>query len=103
MNRPVLVAGAAGFIGSAVAEKLLADGVTVIGIDNLNDYYAPAMLEIALGHTAIQQFESMQPGDVEAALADTSALEAWVGFRPETSMAQGVAAFADWYRQFYGC
>ena len=35
----VLVTGAAGFIGSAVAERLLARGDTVIGIDNCNDYY----------------------------------------------------------------
>ena len=43
MNRPVLVTGAAGFIGSAVAERLLADGVSVIGLDNFNDYYDPAL------------------------------------------------------------
>ena len=35
----VLITGAAGFIGAAVSERLLADGETVIGIDNLNDYY----------------------------------------------------------------
>ena len=35
----ILVTGAAGFIGSAVAEKLAAQGNDVIGIDNLNDYY----------------------------------------------------------------
>ena len=36
---PVLVTGAAGFIGAAVAEALLARGAHVIGVDNLNDYY----------------------------------------------------------------
>ena len=41
MNLPVLVTGAAGFIGSAVAERLLSDGNMVVGIDNLNDYYDP--------------------------------------------------------------
>jgi len=36
---PVLITGVAGFIGSAVALELLAQGRTVVGIDNLNDYY----------------------------------------------------------------
>ena len=62
-----------------------------------------AALESALGREAIQHLEPMQPGDVEATAADTAALEAWVGFRPSTPMVEGVAAFADWYRQFYGC
>lgn len=41
----VLVTGAAGFIGAAVAEALLGRGDTVIGIDNLNDYYPVALKE----------------------------------------------------------
>ena len=60
-------------------------------------------LETSLGRKAIQHLQPMQPGDVEATAADTSALEAWVGFRPSTPMVEGVAAFASWYRQFYGC
>ncbi|GIV24059.1 MAG: SDR family NAD(P)-dependent oxidoreductase [Bacteroidia bacterium] len=39
----ILLTGAAGFIGSHVAHKLLAQGHEVIGLDNLNDYYAPAL------------------------------------------------------------
>nr|BCB22792.1 NAD-dependent epimerase/dehydratase family protein [Erysipelothrix tonsillarum] len=35
----VLVTGVAGFIGSSVARRLLSEGINVIGIDNLNDYY----------------------------------------------------------------
>jgi len=38
-NKPTLVTGSAGFIGSHVAHRLLDDGATVIGFDNLNDYY----------------------------------------------------------------
>ena len=43
-----LVTGAAGFIGSKVAELLLADGHTVVGIDNLNDYYDVRLKEYRL-------------------------------------------------------
>ena len=39
----VLVTGAAGFIGFHVAKRLLADGQQVVGLDNLNDYYDPAL------------------------------------------------------------
>jgi UDP-glucuronate 4-epimerase len=42
---PVLVTGAAGFIGHAVAHCLLDRGEAVIGIDNFNDYYDPALKE----------------------------------------------------------
>ena len=38
-DRPILVTGSAGFIGSRVAELLLAEGHAVVGVDNLNDYY----------------------------------------------------------------
>jgi len=43
--KPVLVTGAAGFIGSRVAALLLERGETVVGLDNLNDYYDPAIKE----------------------------------------------------------
>jgi len=44
----ILVTGAAGFIGNVVTQKLLARGDAVIGIDNLNDYYDPALKEARL-------------------------------------------------------
>ena len=59
-------------------------------------------LEKALGITAEKQLMPMQPGDVPATAADTSALEAWVGFKPNTSINDGVAHFVSWYRKFYG-
>jgi len=40
---PVLVTGVAGFIGAAVAARLLNDGQRVLGLDNLNSYYSPAL------------------------------------------------------------
>ena len=59
-------------------------------------------LEAALGITAQKRFLPMQPGDVPATAADTTALEAWTGFRPNTSVREGVARFVAWYREFYG-
>jgi UDP-glucuronate 4-epimerase len=48
MTVPIIVTGAAGFIGHAVAHRLLARGETVIGIDIVNDYYDPALKEARL-------------------------------------------------------
>lgn len=42
-ERPILVTGSAGFIGSHVVRRLLADGERVIGLDNHNDYYDPRL------------------------------------------------------------
>ena len=47
----VLITGAAGFIGSALALRLLDRGDEVIGIDNLNDYYDPSLKEARLART----------------------------------------------------
>jgi len=59
-------------------------------------------IESALGITATKEFLPMQPGDVPATAADTSALEAWTGFKPNTPVKEGVARFVAWYREFYG-
>ena len=48
MSGPILVTGCAGFIGMHCAERLLARGETVVGIDNLNAYYDPALKEARL-------------------------------------------------------
>jgi UDP-glucuronate 4-epimerase len=60
------------------------------------------VLEQALGRDAIRDLQPMQPGDVPATAADTSALEAWVGFRPTTPIEAGVEQFAAWYRGYFG-
>nr|BCB22691.1 NAD-dependent epimerase/dehydratase family protein [Erysipelothrix rhusiopathiae] len=49
----VLVTGVAGFIGSSVAKRLLNDGIDVIGIDNLNDYY-----DVNLKHDRLKDLEN---------------------------------------------
>jgi UDP-glucuronate 4-epimerase len=67
----VLVTGAAGFIGSYVAQRLLARGASVVGLDNLNDYYDPKLKEDRLArltpHAAFR-FERVD-------LADRPAME----------------------------
>lgn len=54
-------------------------------------------LEDALGKKAIKNFMDIQPGDVKATFADTSELEGLTGFKPNTSLTNGVKSFADWY------
>lgn len=74
MGSPILVTGAAGFIGMHTAERLLDRGETVIGVDNFNDYYDPrlkaaraARLEERLGFRMVR-----------ADIADSAAMKALV-------------------------
>lgn len=50
---------------------------------------------------AHKQLVPMQPGDVPVTYADTSALEADFGFKPSTSLREGLRRFAEWYKEFY--
>jgi UDP-glucuronate 4-epimerase len=59
------------------------------------------ILERELGKEALKELLPMQPGDVPATFADTSALERAVGFKPSTSLEEGVRWFVAWYREFY--
>ena len=43
----------------------------------------------------------MQPGDVEATEASTSALEDYINFKPKTPIKKGIKEFIGWYRNFY--
>ena len=58
-------------------------------------------LEAALGKEASKNYLPLQPGDVPATSAETIELESWVGFRPNTSVREGVRRFVDWYLSFY--
>ena len=58
-------------------------------------------LEQALGKEAQKNFLDMQPGDVMATASDTSRLNVWVGFAPNTAINEGVTKFVEWYRSFY--
>lgn len=66
---------------------------------NLLDYIAA--LERAFGKEAKLEMKPMQPGDVKATYADTSALQKAVGFAPSTPLDTGLARFADWFKQYY--
>ena len=50
---------------------------------------------------AHKQLVPMQPGDVPTTYADTAALERDFGFKPSTSLRDGLRAFAEWYSEFY--
>ena len=51
---------------------------------------------------AHKELVPMQPGDVPVTFADTSALERDFGFKPSTSLREGLRAFAQWYAAYYG-
>ncbi|MDX2218410.1 MAG: NAD-dependent epimerase [Burkholderiales bacterium] len=59
-------------------------------------------IEAAVGKSAKLDLLPMQAGDVEATEADVSRLAAAVGFRPATSVEDGVARFVAWYREYHG-
>ena len=59
------------------------------------------LLENAIGKTVQKEFLPMQAGDVKATFADTRALEAWVDFKPNTPLQEGVGNFVKWYREYY--
>jgi UDP-glucuronate 4-epimerase len=59
-------------------------------------------IEDALGKKAICEYLPMQPGDVLATSADVSGLTEAVGFRPQTSIEDGMRRFCSWYLDYYG-
>jgi len=58
-------------------------------------------IEQVLGKQAIKELLPLQPGDVPDTYADASRLQQAVGYKPATPVTQGVAAFIDWYREYY--
>jgi len=66
----ILVTGAAGFIGAAVSNALARRGEQVLGIDNLNDYYSPALKQARLD--LLKNFENFAFKKMD--LADSSAI-----------------------------
>lgn len=59
-------------------------------------------IEQNLGVKAIKNYLPLQQGDVISTHASTQELDAWVGFKPTTSVQKGVHQFVQWYRKYYG-
>jgi UDP-glucuronate 4-epimerase len=100
MAEHVLLTGAAGFIGSHLTERLLADGLHVIGVDNFDPFYDPVEkrrnLEASLGDPGFELVEAdcADPAALEAALGDRAFdvvvhLAAKAGVRPSIEDPQG--------------
>jgi UDP-glucuronate 4-epimerase len=60
-----------------------------------------AVLEKEFGRTAVKEMLPMQPGDVPATYADIEDLAHDVGFKPSTTIEQGIARFAKWFREYH--
>ena len=63
--------------------------------------YVVSLLEKEFGRTATKEMLPMQPGDVPATYADIEDLARETGFRPTTTIEEGVARFAKWYRDYH--
>ena len=110
-ERPVLVTGAAGFIGFHVSKALLDRGATVVGVDNLNSYYDPALKNARLallkrhGEFSFQKLDLADRSATARLFADTRPdlvihLAAQAGVRysidaPETYIDSNLAAFGN--------
>mgnify|MGYP002131784808 CR=1 FL=1 len=58
-------------------------------------------LESALGKKGVYNMMNIQPGDVPATHADTSLLEKYISFKPDTDIKDGIDSFVSWYLKYY--
>jgi UDP-glucuronate 4-epimerase len=65
----------------------------------LSDFIAT--IERATGIEATKNFLPMQPGDVLATYADIDDLNDYTGFKPTTSLDEGIQSFVNWYKNYY--
>ncbi len=63
--------------------------------------YVIGQIEKNLGKVAEKNMMDMQPGDVPSTYADVQALEDAVGYKPSTSIEDGIRRFIEWYREYY--
>jgi UDP-glucuronate 4-epimerase len=73
-----------------------------IGNNNPEDLmHVVSLLEQEFGRKAAKEMLPMQPGDVPATYADIEDLAREIGFRPATTIENGIAKFAKWYREYH--
>lgn len=84
-------------IGNNSPENLL-DFVTILQDELIRAHVLPSDYDFE----SHKELVAMQPGDVPVTYADTSALEADFGYKPSTSLRDGLRAFAEWYAKYYG-
>jgi len=60
-----------------------------------------SVFEEKIGKKAIKQFLPMQAGDVHETYADIEDLEKDIGFKPQTTINEGIGKFIDWYKEYY--
>ena len=58
-------------------------------------------LERSLNKKSKKIFLPMQDGDVKSTFSNSSKLEEWVQFRPNTTINEGIERFVDWYKNYY--
>ena len=83
-------------IGNSNPESLL-DFVTILQEELVKE----GVLPTDYNFEEHKELVPMQPGDVPITYADTSALEKDFGFKPKTSLREGLRKFAQWYKEFY--
>ena len=84
-------------IGNSAPESLL-DFVDILQQELIRAGVLPADYDFE----SHKELVPMQPGDVPVTFADTSALEADFGYKPSTTLREGLRRFAEWYAAYYG-
>ena len=90
-----------------VAQKIPMTEATPYKIYNIGNNHPEELLsfievlEKALGKKANKELLPLQPGDVPATYADVDDLMGDVGFKPKTSIQEGIGKFVEWYRGYY--
>ena len=83
-------------IGNSNPENLL-DFVDILQQELIRAEVLPADYDFE----SHKELVPMQPGDVPVTFADTEPLERDYGFKPDTSLRDGLRKFAEWYKEFY--